>query len=96
MSSLEELKERVRRLEERVRALEEEPDSLLTADDLRALKEAEEEYKKGESFSDVIDKLLEKRGFSLEDYFRCLKDSPALGKIAEYCRRIRESARFRI
>ena len=50
----------------------------------------------GESFSDVIEKLLEKKGFSLEDYFGCLKDSPALDKIAEYSRRIRESARFRI
>ena len=50
----------------------------------------------GESFSDVIEKLLEKKGFSLEDYFGRLKDSPALDKIAEYSRRIRESARFRI
>jgi len=46
----------------------------------------------GESFSDVIEKLLEKKGFSLEDYFGCLKDSPALDKIAEYSRRIGESA----
>ena len=51
MSSLEELKERVRRLEERVRALEEGLDSLLTVDDLRALKEAEGEYRKGETIS---------------------------------------------
>jgi len=44
----------------------------------------------GESFSDVIEKLLEKKGFSLEEYFGCLKDSPALDKLAEYSRRIRE------
>jgi len=41
----------------------------------------------GESFSDVIEKLLEKKGFSLEEYFGCLKDSPALDKIAEYSRK---------
>ena len=50
----------------------------------------------GESFSDVIEKLLERRGFSLEDYFGCLKDSRALDEIAEYSRKVRESARFRI
>ena len=49
MSSSEELKDRVRGLEDRVRALEEELDSLLTADDLRALKEAEREYRKDET-----------------------------------------------
>ena len=38
MSSLDELRERVRRFEERVRALEEEFDSTLTADDLMALR----------------------------------------------------------
>ena len=61
VSSLEELKERVRRLEERVKALEEELDSLLTADDLRALKEAEEEYRKGETIlhEELVKKLLE-------------------------------------
>ena len=61
MSSLEELKERVRRLEERVRALEEELDSLLTTDDLRALKEAEDEYRKGETITheELVKKLLE-------------------------------------
>ena len=50
----------------------------------------------GESFSDVIEKLLERRGFSLEDYFGCLKDSRALDEIAEYSRKVREAARFRI
>ena len=50
----------------------------------------------GESFSDVIEKLLEKGGFSLEEYFGCLKDSPALDEIAEYSRRVGESARSRI
>ena len=61
LSSLDELKERVRKLEERVRALEEEIDSLLTADDLRALKEAEEEYRKGETIphEELVKKLLE-------------------------------------
>ena len=61
LSSLEELKERVRKLEERVRALEKEFDSLLTADDLRALKEAEDEYRKGETIphEELVKKLLE-------------------------------------
>ena len=61
LSGLEELRERVRRLEERVKALEEELDSLLTADDLRALKEAEEEYRRGETISheELVKKLLE-------------------------------------
>ena len=61
MSSLEELKERVRRLEERVRVLEEELDFLLTADDLRVLKEAEEDYRKGETITheELVKKLLE-------------------------------------
>lgn len=54
MSGLEELKERVR-------ALEEELDSLLTADDLKALKEAEEDYRKGETIphEELVKKLLE-------------------------------------
>ena len=54
LSGLEELKERVR-------ALEKELDSLLTADDLKALKEAEEDYKKGETIphEELVKKLLE-------------------------------------
>jgi len=61
LSSLEELKERVRKLEEKVRALEEEIDSMLTADDLRTLKETEEEYRKGETIphQELVKKLLE-------------------------------------
>ena len=61
LSGLEELRERVRRLEERVKALEEELDSLLTADDLRALKEAEEEYRRGETIphEELVKELLE-------------------------------------
>ena len=61
LSGLEELRERVRGLEERVRALEEGLDSLLTADDLTALEEAEEEYRRGEMIphEKLVKKLLE-------------------------------------
>jgi len=50
----------------------------------------------GESFSDVIERLLSRKGFSIERFFGCLKDSAVLDEIAEYSRKIRESARFRI
>jgi len=61
LSGLEKLKERVRRLEERIRVLEDEFDSPLTADDLRALKEVEDEYRKGETIphEELVKKLLE-------------------------------------
>ena len=52
--------------------------------------------KEGESFSDVIERLLEKKGIRIERYFGILKDSPVLHEIAEYSRELRESARFRI
>jgi predicted CopG family antitoxin len=50
----------------------------------------------GESFSDVIEKLLMRKGLGIEEYFGCLRDSPILEEIAEYSRKLRESARLRI
>jgi len=50
----------------------------------------------GESFSDVIEKLLAIKGFSIEEYFGCLRDSPILEEIAKYSKKLRESARLRI
>jgi len=50
----------------------------------------------GESFSDVIDRLLIHERFNLIEYFGCLRDSKVIDEIAEYSRKFREAARLRI
>ncbi len=49
----------------------------------------------GESFSDVIEKLLKKKRTDIRKYFGVLKDSEVLDEI-EKCLEARKSARFRI
>jgi len=49
----------------------------------------------GESFSDVIEKLLERKRANIKKYFGVLKDSEVLDEI-ERCLEARKSARFRI
>lgn len=50
----------------------------------------------GESFSDVIEKLLKRERFSIEEYFGALRESSVLDEIMEYSRKARKSARMRI
>ena len=81
LSSFEELEKRIRRLEERVKDLEEELDSLLTADDFRALKEAEEEYRRGETIAceELVKKPLEEiRYIILEELLSSWKIFPSI------------------
>jgi predicted CopG family antitoxin len=49
----------------------------------------------GESFSDVIERLLKKDRTDLSDYFGALKNSPILDGLEEDSRKIRELARPR-
>ncbi len=49
----------------------------------------------GESFSDVIEKLLKRKRTDIRKYFGVLKDSEVLDEI-ERCLEARKSARFRI
>jgi len=49
----------------------------------------------GESFSDVIEKLLKRKRTDIRKYFGVLKDSEVLDEI-EKCLEARKSARFRI
>ena len=49
----------------------------------------------GESFSDVIEKLLKKRKINIKKYFGALRDSEVLDEI-EKCLERRKAARFRI
>jgi len=50
----------------------------------------------GESFSDVIERLIEQKDFDISRYFGILKDSKVLEKILEYSKDSRKSARLRI
>ncbi|WP_456327924.1 antitoxin VapB family protein [Archaeoglobus sp.] len=50
----------------------------------------------GESFSDVIERLIEQKDFNISRYFGILKDSEVLEKILEYSKGFRKSARLRI
>lgn len=50
----------------------------------------------GEGFSDVIEKLLTRKGLSIEEYFGCLRDSSILDGLTEYSKKLRRSARLRI
>ena len=49
----------------------------------------------GESFSDVIEKLLKRKRTDIRKYFGVLRDSEVLDEI-ERCLEARKSARFRI
>ena len=49
----------------------------------------------GESFSDVIEKLLKRKNTNIKKYFGALRDSEILGEI-EKCLEARKSARFRV
>ncbi len=49
----------------------------------------------GESFSDVIEKLLRRKTTNIRKYFGILKDSDVLNEI-ERCLEARRSARFRV
>jgi len=51
--------------------------------------------KDGESFSDVIEKLLERKRANIKKYFGILKDSDVLDEIEKYLE-TRKSARFRV
>ncbi len=48
-----------------------------------------------ESFSDVIERLLERKEVNIRKYFGVLKDSEVLDEI-EKCLEVRRSARFRV
>ncbi len=50
----------------------------------------------GESFSDVIERLIEHKDFNIDRYFGILKNSEALEKILEYSKDFRKSARLRL
>jgi len=50
----------------------------------------------GESFSDVIERLIEQKDFDISRYFGILKDSEVLEKILEYSKDFRKNARLRI
>ncbi len=52
--------------------------------------------KEDESFSDVIEKLAEKKKSDIREYFGALKDSRVLDEIEKDCKEIRKSARQRI
>lgn len=50
---------------------------------------------KEESFSDAIDKLIERK-FDLKEYYGILKDKEVLSEIEKYSKDFRRSARIRI
>lgn len=52
--------------------------------------------REGESFSDVIDRLLKKEKGNLSDYFGALEEDEILKGLEEDSRRIRELSRLRI
>jgi predicted CopG family antitoxin len=52
--------------------------------------------REGESFSDVIDRLLKKEQGDLSDYFGALEDNEVLNGLEEDSRKIRELSRLRI
>ncbi len=53
------------------------------------------EKQEGESFSDVIDRLLKKEKGNLSAYFGALKDEELLEGLEEDSRKIRKLSRFR-
>jgi predicted CopG family antitoxin len=50
----------------------------------------------GESFSEVIERLLTSQHADMSSYFGALKDSPLLDGLEEDSKKIREQARIRI
>lgn len=54
------------------------------------------EKREGESFSDVIDRLMRREKFNLADYFGTIKDEELLRGLEEDSRRIRELSRSRV
>ena len=54
------------------------------------------EKREGESFSDVIDRLMRREKFNLKDYFGAIKDEELLRGLEEDSRKIRELSRSRI
>lgn len=59
-------------------------------------KELARRKREGESFSDVIERLLRGSKINIEEYFGCLKDSTLLRELETSTKRLRESARFRL
>jgi len=51
--------------------------------------------KEGESFSDVIMRLIESKSFNMEDYFGILKNSEVLDEIEKYSKKFREESKVR-
>jgi predicted CopG family antitoxin len=57
-----------------------------------SLKNMKEE---GDSFSDVIERLINRRGFKIDDYFGILEDNEVMKEIRDYSKKARKSARSR-
>lgn len=54
------------------------------------------EKREGESFSDVIDRLMRREKFNLKDYFGAIKDEELLRGLEEDSKKIRELSRSRV
>ncbi len=54
------------------------------------------EKREGESFSDVIDRLMRREKFNLADYFGAIEDEELLRGLEEDARKIRELSRSRV
>jgi predicted CopG family antitoxin len=54
------------------------------------------EKREGESFSDVIDRLMRREKFNLEDYFGAIEDEELLRGLEEDSGKIRELSRSRV
>jgi len=52
--------------------------------------------KPGDSYSDVIDSLLNRKDLDLKKYFGCLKDSKVLDEIEAFSRESRQNTRMRM
>jgi predicted CopG family antitoxin len=65
----------------------------INEDTYKRLREAK---RKGESFGDVIDRMMKNAKIDLEDYFGSLKDDDILDEIDKVSSQIRNSSRLRI
>ncbi|KUK43830.1 MAG: antitoxin VapB family protein [Methanothrix sp.] len=54
------------------------------------------EKREGESFSDVIDRLMRREKINLEEYFGAIKDEDLLRGLEEDSKKIRELSRSRV
>jgi predicted CopG family antitoxin len=54
------------------------------------------EKREGESFSDVIDRLMKREKINLSDYFGAIKDEDLLKGLEEDSKKIRELSRLRV